>query len=134
MRNMLIAYAAAFVIMGGLDFVWLSLTVDPIYHRAMGSVLAEKANMSAAAAFYVIYVLGVVVFAIMPAVADGDWQGAVLRGALFGFVAYATYDLTNLATLRVWSLRVSLIDMAWGSLVTAMVAGGSTAIVLALKK
>jgi uncharacterized membrane protein len=79
--------------------------------------------MIAAVAFYLVYIAGVLVFALRPALASGDWRTAVLFGALFGFFAYATYDLTNLATLRVWSLPVSLIDMAWGTVLTGVAAG-----------
>jgi uncharacterized membrane protein len=134
MREAIIAYIFAILVMAGLDFVWLSLTADPIYHRALGAVMAEKANMTAAAAFYIIYLVGVVVFAIMPALESGDWRSALIRGALFGFFTYATYDLTNLATLKVWSLKVSLIDMAWGTFVTGTAASASAAITLVLEK
>ncbi len=80
--------------------------------------------MPAAVAFYLIYVLGIVVFAVWPALESGDWRTALMRGAAFGFFAYATYDLTNLATLKVWSLKISLIDMAWGTLLTGTGGGG----------
>lgn len=134
MRDAVIAYVAAALVMAGLDFVWLRLTAQPIYHRALGTILAENANMAAAIAFYVIYVLGVVIFAVRPALASGDWRRALVCGAMFGFFAYATYDLTNLATLKVWSLKVSLIDMAWGTFITGVVASSSAAITLALEK
>lgn len=120
----LLAYAATAVVMAGLDFLWLSNTVGPLYHRAVGAVLAKEPDMKAAAAFYLIYVLGVLWFAVRPALLDGDWKTALLNGALFGFFAYATYDLTNLATLKVWSLKVSLIDMAWGAVLTGLSATG----------
>lgn len=134
MRDIVIAYCAAALVMGSLDFSWLSVTADPVYHRALGAVMAEKANMPAAFAFYIVYLAGVVIFAIRPALADGDWHTAMARGALFGFFAYATYDLTNLATLKVWSLRVSLIDMAWGTFVTAAAAGAGAGAALLLEK
>lgn len=130
MRNAVIAYAVAALIMAGLDFLWLNLTVEPLYHRALGAMLAEQPYMPAAVAFYLIYVLGIVVFAVWPALDSGDWRTALLRGAAFGFFAYATYDLTNLATLKVWSLKVSLIDMAWGTVLTATAAGVSAAVTL----
>ena len=130
MRNALIAYAVAALIMAGLDFLWLSLTVEPFYQRALGAVLAEKPYMPAAVAFYLIYVLGIVVLAVWPALDSGDWRTALVRGAAFGFFAYATYDLTNLATLKVWSLKVSLIDMAWGTFLTGTAAAISAAVTL----
>lgn len=134
MRNAVIAYAVAALVMAGLDFIWLSLTVDPLYHRALGAMLAEKPYMPAAVAFYLIYVLGIVVFAVWPALESGDWRTALIRGAAFGFFAYATYDLTNLATLKVWSLKISLIDMAWGTFLTGTAAGASAVITLAVEK
>ncbi|RYZ75642.1 MAG: DUF2177 family protein, partial [Proteobacteria bacterium] len=76
----------------------------------------------------------IVWFAVRPALESGDWKTAALNGALFGFFAYATYDLTNLATLKVWSLKISLIDMAWGSFITAATASASAAATLALEK
>ncbi len=118
----LIAYGVCALVMGGLDFLWLSNTSGPLYHRAVGAVMADSPNMTAAVAFYLIYILGILVFAVRPALASGDWRTAAIFGALFGFFAYATYDLTNLATLKVWSLRISLIDMAWGTALTATTA------------
>lgn len=134
MRNAVIAYAVAALVMAGLDFIWLSLTVDPLYHRALGTVMAEKPYIPAAVAFYLIYVLGIVFFAVWPALENGDWRTAAMRGAVLGFLAYATYDLTNMATLKVWSLKVSLIDMAWGTFLTATAAGASAAATLAVEK
>ena len=116
------AYVTAALVMGGLDYLWLSNTSGPIYHRALGAVMAENPNMTAAVAFYLIYILGIMIFAVRPALASGYWRTAAVFGALFGFFAYATYDLTNLATLKVWSLKVSLIDMAWGTLLTGLTA------------
>jgi uncharacterized membrane protein len=125
MRALLTSYLVAALVMGVLDFIWLRATVAPIYQPALGAVLAEKPNMPAAIAFYLVYLAGVVVFAIRPA--DGDWKTALIKGALFGFFAYATYDLTNLATLKVWSLKISLMDMMWGSFLTAAAAVAGTA-------
>jgi uncharacterized membrane protein len=118
----LIAYGTCVLVMGGLDFLWLTNTSGPVYHRAVGAVMAENPNMTAAVAFYLIYIVGILIFAVRPALASGDWRTAAIFGALFGFFAYATYDMTNLATLKVWSLRVSLIDMAWGTVLTATAA------------
>jgi uncharacterized membrane protein len=130
----LIAYVAAALVMGGLDFLWLSTMVGPVYHRALGPMLAESPNMTAAVAFYVLYLVGVMIFAVRPALASGDWRTAALYGALFGFFAYATYDMTNLATLKVWSLKVSLIDMAWGTLLTGVTASAAALAALKLAK
>jgi uncharacterized membrane protein len=129
-----IAYIATLAVMAGMDFVWLSLTVRPLYHRALGAVLAENPNMAAALAFYLLYGVGVVIFAVRPGLAANDWRPALLWGALFGLFAYATYDLTNLATLKIWSLRVSLIDMAWGAVLTGMSAAASAWLTLLVRK
>lgn len=126
------AYVTAAVVMGGLDFVWLSNTAGPVYHRALGAVMAQNPNMTAAVAFYLVYIVGVLIFAVRPALQSGDWRQALVMGALFGFFAYATYDLTNLATLKVWSLKVSLIDMAWGTILTASAATAASFAALAV--
>lgn len=118
MRNIITAYFATAIILIVLEFVWLSQTVEPLYRRTLGAIMAEKARVPAALAFYIVYVFGVIIFAVQPALASGDWHRALLNGTLFGFFAYATYDLTNLATLKLWSLKISLIDMAWGAFVT----------------
>ena len=133
MRELAIAYLAAAVVMAGLDLIWLKFAVDGLYKTALGGLLAERTNMLAAVGFYVIYLVGVVIFAIRPALEDGAWKTALVRGALFGFFAYATYDLTNLATLKGWPLRISLIDMAWGTALTALAAAGGAAVALALE-
>ncbi len=107
-------------VMGILDAFWLSVVANKFYKANIGPLLLEKPNMTAAIIFYVIYVIGVVVFAISPA---ENWKQAVGLGALFGFVAYATYDLTNLATLKGFPTKVVIVDMLWGTLLTATVAG-----------
>jgi uncharacterized membrane protein len=132
MRSIATSYLVAALVMGGLDFLWLRMTVGPVYQRALGAVLAERPNMPAVIVFYLVYLAGVVVFAIRPALADGDWKTALAKGGLLGFFAYATYDLTNLATLKVWSLKVSLLDMAWGTLLTAVTAAAGAAAALAV--
>ena len=120
MRNFIIAYVAAAIVLIVFEFAWLSQTAEPLYKKTLGTIMAEKPNMSAALAFYIVYVFGVVIFAVHPGQEGGNWQGALLRGARFGFFAYATYDLTNLATLKIWSLKISLIDIAWGAFVTGI--------------
>lgn len=129
----LAAYLATAVVMVGFDFVWLRTTVEVVYWRAVGPVLAEKPNIPAAIAFYVMYVAGVVLFAIRPALATGDWRTALWRGAALGLFAYGTYDLTNLATLKVWSLKVAALDMAWGAVLTGTAASAGAAAGLAAR-
>ena len=118
----LISYVACAVVMGGLDLLWLSNTSGPLYHRDLGPLLAETPNMTVAVIFYLIYIVGILVFAVRPALAAGDWKTAALYGALFGFFAYATYDLTNQATLAVWATKITVFDLSWGTFVTATAA------------
>jgi uncharacterized membrane protein len=134
MRVYIIAYIAAAIVMAGLDFVWLRLTVDAVYQPVIGSLMSPKPDMAAAVAFYVMYVCGVVIFAVRPGLAAGAWQTGLLFGALFGLFAYGTYDLTNMATLKVWSLKLTLIDMAWGTVLTGTAAAVSTTVALAVEK
>ena len=134
MREALIAYLAAAFVLVPLDFVWLSAAGGPIYRRLLGPVLADKPVLPAAVAFYLLYVAGIVYFAAAPAVEKGDWRHGALHGAMLGLIAYGTYDLTNLATLKGWAWQVTLLDMAWGTVVSAIAAGIGAAAALGLEK
>lgn len=118
----LIAYLATTVVFFAMDFVWISLAMKHLYQAKLGPLLLEKPNLAVAAGFYLLYVVGIVVFAVMPALAQGNWVRALWTGALFGLVAYGTYDMTNLATLKNWPWTVAVIDMAWGTAATAAAA------------
>ncbi|MCI3181402.1 DUF2177 domain-containing protein [Caulobacter sp. CCUG 60055] len=118
----LVAYIASMIVFVGLDAVWLSLMGPRLYRPVLGDLLAEKLNAPAAIAFYLVYGLGVMVLAIAPALREGAGSRAALKGAALGLVAYATYDLTNQATLRAWATRLTLADMAWGATLTALAA------------
>ena len=133
MHEFAIAYFAAALAMAGLDYVWLRFAASGLYQNALGSLLAPKPNMLAAIAFYTFYLVGVVIFAIRPALENGEWKVSLLNGALFGFFAYATYDLTNLATLKGWPIGISAIDIAWGTCLTAIVAGAGSAAAIAFE-
>ncbi|HET9173938.1 MAG TPA: DUF2177 family protein [Candidatus Saccharimonadales bacterium] len=111
----------AAVVMGILDFVWLGFVAKQLYYGAMGDILLQKPKMGAALAFYAVYVIGVVLIVVRPAVHAASWQHALAYGALFGFVAYATYDLTNLATLKGFKSKVAAIDLTWGTAITTIV-------------
>lgn len=122
MVKYLIAYAvtaAAFLI---IDVVWLAWIAKRFYAGRLGELLLERPNMGAAAVFYALYVIGIVIFAVAPGLREGSALAALAYGALFGFFAYATYDMTNYATLKNWPLTVSIVDMAWGSFITAVAA------------
>ena len=123
MGKYLIAYLAVAAIMVGLDLLWLRYVGRALYEPALGGLLAEHPNTGAAVAFYLVYTVGIVYFALAPAMKDGQWTTAALNGALLGFIAYATYDLTNWATLRGWPGTIALLDMGWGALLTGFSAG-----------
>ena len=123
MKKLLLAYLLTGAVLLPLDFLWLRYVGQGFYRDRLGDLLAPEVNLPAALAFYLLYLLGIVVFVMRPALDSGSWPGALLYGALFGCIAYATYDLTNLATLRGWPLSVTLLDIAWGAAVTAFSAG-----------
>ena len=124
-------YLAASIVFVGCDFGWLTLTGNILYRPVLGPMLADRPRLAPAIAFYLLYQLGVAVFAVAPAAAERRPSRAAARGALFGLVAYATYDLTNQATLRNWSTRLTLADMAWGAVVTGLSAFAGCAAALA---
>lgn len=134
MRDIVIAVLAAALVLLALDLLWLKLAMGPLYQKTLGPILTDTPAIGPAAAFYLLYIAGVVFFAVWPALESGDWRQALLRGAALGLLAYGTYDLTNLATLKSWSLRLSLLDMAWGTFLTATAASISAVVTLALEK
>lgn len=120
----LVGYAGAAITMLVLDAIWLTTMVPRLYQPQLGSLLAERPNLAVAGVFYLLYLVGVVVFAILPALEARSWFTALGFGALLGLVAYGTYDFTNLSTLRNWPLALSLIDVAWGMVLTSVTALG----------
>jgi len=118
MLKYLAGYLGAGLAFAAIDAVWLTTMTDRLYKPILGPILADKPDMKAAVAFYLIYIAGIVFFAISPALRDGGLARAALNGAVLGFIAYATYDLTNQATLNVWSSRLTLVDLAWGTVLT----------------
>ena len=128
-RRLLAAYFVALVAFLSLDAVWLTLMGPRLYSPALGPLLAPAVDWLAAVLFYLLYLIGLLVFAIAPALHAGRAGMAVARGALLGLVAYATYDLTNQATLRGWPWAVTLADLAWGSFVSATACGVAAAAV-----
>jgi uncharacterized membrane protein len=127
------AYASAAAVFLALDAVWLLTMYDRLYRPAIGHLLRDGFALVPAAVFYTLYTLGVVVFAVAPGHSSGRALAAVARGALFGLIAYATYDLTNQATLRDWPWHVTLIDLAWGAFVSAAAAGAACRVTLMLR-
>ena len=122
MTNYLYALFTSMGVMGILDAVWLSKIAPAFYKKHLGFIMADKPNMVAALAFYVIFAIGLTVFVVYPGWKDvASLVKIGLFGALFGFVTYATYDLTNQATLKNWPHIVTFIDLAWGTVLTATV-------------
>lgn len=129
--NVAITYVLTFVVFAIIDTVWLGTMADRIYRPLIGSMLADNFRLVPAVVFYCMYAAALTVFAVMPGLNAGDWKKALVWGALFGLFAYATYDLTNLATLKSWSTKLVVIDIAWGVVVSA--ASSSLACLMALK-
>ena len=121
-RQLLIAYAATAVVFLALDAAWLTFMAERLYRPALGRLMLDRFELLPAVAFYLIYIVGVVVFAVLPGLESRRWTTALGLGALLGLVAYATYDLTNQATLRDWPWRVTLADLCWGTFVTGVAA------------
>jgi uncharacterized membrane protein len=115
-------YAASLVIFLLLDFVWLGLVARGFYRQQLGHLLGPDVRWLPAILFYLLFVAAVVVFAVLPAVERGSLLRAVLLGGFFGIVAYATYDLTNLATVKGFPTLVAAVDMTWGCVLSAVVA------------
>jgi uncharacterized membrane protein len=114
-RHFVVAFVAVAVVFLLLDTAWLSSMASRLYRPAIGHIMREDFDVLAAALFYAIYLAGVVVFVVVPA---SDARGALARGAFFGLVCYATYDLTNQATVVGWPWHVTFVDLAWGAFVT----------------
>jgi uncharacterized membrane protein len=128
----LVAYLATVTVFLLVDLAWLGVVARSFYVRQLAALLRDRPRPVAAILFYGLYGLGIVVFAVLPGTEDGGWSKALVQGALFGFFAYATYGLTNYATLRGWPLSLTLVDLAWGTLLSALAAALGTAATLAL--
>lgn len=120
MSQFAVAYAATAVTFLAIDFVWLSLMASRLYRPQLGTMLLDQPNLVVAGLFYLVYAVCIVVLVVMPAFGARSLLMAVGLGALLGLVAYGTYDITNLATLKGWSVTVTLVDMAWGMVITAV--------------
>ena len=118
------AYLGAGLTFAAIDFVWLTTMTNRLYKPVIGPIMADKPDMKAAVAFYLISIAGTVFLAIAPALKEGNWTRAAINGAALGFVAYATYDLTNQATLAVWQTKLTIIDLIWGTTLTMLSATG----------
>jgi len=109
----------------GIDMVWLGFVARGFYRNNLGHLLRPDVNWAAALIFYLLYIAGILIFATMPALEKNSLRQAIVLGGLFGFFAYATYDLTNLATLQGWPINIVLVDIIWGVVLTAAVSAAS---------
>lgn len=119
-KRYITAYLVVGIVFLAVDALWLSIMADRLYRPLIGPLLAEEFKLGPASLFYLIYVGGTVFFAVAPALAKDSTATAELRGALFGFCTYSTYDLTNQATLEGWPVIISIADIGWGSVLTAV--------------
>lgn len=124
MLTIVIAYIATGLVFLAIDAIWLTIMADVLYRPMLGDRLADPFNLPPAIAFYLIYIAGIVALAVQPALASQSLPRAIVCGAILGCVAYATYDLTNQATLKDWPLAVTLADIAWGTVLTATASAG----------
>ena len=118
MGRYLIAYLATGVVFIGMDATWLSQMGPRLYMRYLGDMLTATPSLVPAVLFYLIYLFGVVYFCVAPALKTGRWIKVLQNGVVLALCAYATYDLTNQATMRIWSTRVTVFDLVWGVIVT----------------
>lgn len=122
MKRYAAAYLVTAIVFLGIDAIWLTLSADRLYKPNLSKLLAVQFSLAPAALFYLLYIAGILVFAVTPAFRSGHWTTATLYGALFGLFAYATYDLTNQATLKDWPVIVTVADLCWGTALTAVAA------------
>lgn len=118
----LVAYLATAAVFFGLDFIWLGKVATTFYRSQLGDMMRDRPDFVAAGIFYLIYVAGLVYFAVQPYLSGGSIGQAFLAGAILGLIAYGTYDITNLSTLKNWPLAMSLVDMAWGTVLSGTAA------------
>jgi uncharacterized membrane protein len=122
MRRQVASASASLIVYCGGDWLWLGVVARDFYATRLGALLRPEPSWGPALLFYPLYVCGLLVFCVAPARAAGSWRKGLGMGALFGLVAYATYDLSNLATLQGWPVAVTVVDIAWGAFISAMAA------------
>ena len=127
MIKIIAAYLGTGLTMLVLDAIWLTQMIPRLYQPRIGELLAEKPSPAPAVVFYLLYVAGIVLLAVLPALREGGWKRLLIHAAAFGLVAYATYDLTNQETMKTWSTTITLVDMAWGTFITTVSASAGFA-------
>lgn len=114
-------YFIALPVFLAIDMIWLGLVAKGFYAKQIGFLMKTNVNWTAAIIFYLLFIVGLVLFVIAPAISKNSWQQALLLGALFGLITYATYDLTNLATIKNWPLLITFVDLIWGTVLSAAI-------------
>ena len=117
MKSILLAYGAALIAMAVLDAAWLGFIAKPLYQQGIGHLMADKPNIPVAVSFYLLFPIGLMVFVVQP---ERAWSATLAAAAMYGFFTYATYDLSNLATLRGWPVSLAAIDIAWGTFISTV--------------
>ncbi len=116
-----IIFITSLIVFFALDMFWLGFVAKKFYDNQIGLLMKEKINWFAAIVFYILFVIALNIFVISPAISNSSMQFAVVYGLMFGFITYATYDLTNLAVLKDWPLKITIVDMIWGSVLSMLV-------------
>lgn len=127
-------YIVTMIVFFAIDIAWLGFIAKKLYRESLGYIMADSTNWPAAIIFYSMYIGGILFFVLNPALEKGSMNYAILVGALFGFITYATYDMTNLATLKDWPLKITIIDIIWGTSLNALTAGVSFYIIKMMGK
>jgi uncharacterized membrane protein len=133
-KQMIVLYLITLAVFFLIDMVWLGVVAKGFYRRHLRSMLSPNVNWAAAILFYVLFIVGLIVFAIRPALVGGEPLKALFLGALLGLISYATYDLSNLATLKDWPLVVTIVDLVWGTVLGGAVSLVSTVLSRGLLK
>ncbi len=127
--KLIMSYVLTFFVFMVIDLLWLGVIAKNLYSKYLSSFISDTINWKAAIIFYLLFIVGIFIFCVMPAVEKKSLQHAIVMGALFGFFTYATYDLTNLATLKNWPIAIVFIDIIWGAVLTATVSASGFLIV-----
>lgn len=127
--KLILSYVLTSLVFFAVDMLWLGVLAKDFYRKHLGGFLSDQVNWKAAIIFYLLFIVGIFVFVILPAIDKGSLLRAIGLGAFFGIVTYATYDLTNLATLKNWPLVIVIVDIAWGAILTAIVSAAGYGIV-----
>ncbi|MBU3110157.1 DUF2177 family protein [Clostridium lacusfryxellense] len=131
--NYLREYGIAFITFITIDLFWLGIFAKNIYKKHLGFIMSSNPNWLAAIGFYLLYIVGILFFVVNPAIEKGSWKYALFAGIFFGFITYATYDLTNLATLANWPIKITIIDLIWGSTICGTVSWVTYTVITKMK-